>query len=61
MFLKQTKVPQGQITASVTVTPNHAKRILKALQENLQEYVDKFGEIKLPEEKEEKPHIFYRA
>jgi len=61
VFLKQTSSPQGQIKASVTVTPRHAKRILNALEQNIKLYERKFGEKKLPEEKEEKPAIVYRT
>jgi len=60
MFLQHTPVPQGQVTANVTVTPKHAKRILNALQDNIRKYEQKHGKIKLPEEKEEK-EIYYRV
>jgi CHASE1-domain containing sensor protein len=40
--------------AIVTITPPHAKRLVKALIANVQKYESNFGEIKLPEETEPK-------
>ena len=35
--------------AIIAITPQHAKRLLNALQENIKKYEGRFGEIKLPE------------
>lgn len=51
---------KGTVKAVVTLTPQHAKRFLNALKDNLRKYEEKFGEIKLLEEKKE-PGITYRA
>ncbi len=38
--------PQGTVTARVVVRPENAKRMLKALSENVDRYEARFGEIK---------------
>ncbi|PTD93888.1 DUF3467 domain-containing protein [archaeon SCG-AAA382B04] len=50
------KIPntkQARAKSIVTITPQHAKRLVKALTDNLQKYESKFGKIDLPEEAEE--------
>lgn len=37
--------PHGILNSRVITSPGHMKRIVKALQENLQKYEDKFGAI----------------
>jgi hypothetical protein len=37
--------PKGIIGARIIITPGHAKRLLKALQDNLARYEKAFGEI----------------
>ena len=37
--------PQGVVTARVVTSPGHLKRIVRALQENLQRYEAAYGEI----------------
>src|SRR5690349_19678428 len=37
---------QGKLLTSVIVSPGHAKRILRALRENLERYEAQFGPIK---------------
>src|ERR1700686_34293 len=39
-------VPQGKLVSSVIVTPGHAKRILRALEENVRRYEKQFGPIR---------------
>jgi hypothetical protein len=39
-------VPQGKLLSSVIVSPAHAKRILKALAENISRYEAQFGPIR---------------
>jgi hypothetical protein len=37
--------PQGNLVARIFTSPGHAKRILSALEENLQRYEKQFGKI----------------
>ena len=37
-----------QVASRVIMTPEHAKRLLGALTENLRKYESQFGEIRLP-------------
>jgi len=39
-------VPQGKLVSSVIVSPAHAKRILRALEENIRRYEAQFGTIR---------------
>ena len=39
--------PEGVLVSRIIVNPLHFKRMIKALQENLQKYEGKFGEIKI--------------
>jgi hypothetical protein len=39
-------VPQGKLLSSMIVSPAHAKRILKALAENISRYEAQFGPIR---------------
>lgn len=41
-------VPQGKLVASLIVSPRHAKRLMRALEENIGRYEAQFGA--LPEE-----------
>ena len=43
-------VPKAKVKARIIVTPEHAKRLLNALTENIQKYEDSFGHIKQSEE-----------
>jgi len=49
LFLQPQRSPQGQSVATlrsrVITSPEHAKRILRALQENLRRYEESFGII----------------
>jgi hypothetical protein len=38
-------VPQGKLLASIIVSPGHAKRLLRALEENIGRYEAQFGAI----------------
>jgi hypothetical protein len=38
--------PQGKLVASIIVSPGHAKRLLRALGENIGRYEAQFGPIK---------------
>ncbi len=41
-------LPKMQVTSRVIMTPEHAKRLLGALSENIRKYESQFGEIRLP-------------
>lgn len=38
--------PQGMLTSRIILSPGHLKRMIKALQENLEKHESKFGNIK---------------
>ena len=38
-------VPKAKVKARIVITPEHAKRLLNALEENIQKYEKTFGEI----------------
>ena len=42
-------VQKGQAKSRVILTPEHAKRLLLALQDNISKYENQFGPIRLPE------------
>lgn len=44
-------VPKGQVKSRVILTPEHTKRLLLALQDNISKYEKSFGTIRLPENK----------
>ncbi|MBD3208156.1 MAG: DUF3467 domain-containing protein [Candidatus Nealsonbacteria bacterium] len=46
--------PQGILTSRIVMSPGHLKRMIKALQENLERYEDKFGEIESAQSPEQK-------
>jgi hypothetical protein len=39
-------VPKAKVKSRVVITPEHAKRLLNALQDNIQKYEESFGPIK---------------
>ena len=41
-------VPKAQVKSRVILAPEHAKRLLGALQENIVRYEREFGQIKIP-------------
>jgi len=43
-------VPKAKVKSRVVITPEHALRLLKALQDNIDKYEDTFGPIKKTEE-----------
>lgn len=43
-------VPKAKVKSRIVVTPEHAKRLLNALQDNIQKYEATFGEVKQTEE-----------
>lgn len=52
----QPQVPKAKVRARIITSPQHIKRFLYALQENIKRYEEKFGEIKV-EPKPEMPKI----
>ena len=42
-------VPKSQVKSRVILAPEHAKRLLAALQENIMRYERQYGAIKMPE------------
>ena len=52
LFL-QPQTPKAKVRARIITSPSHAKRLLLALQDNINKYEQKFGQIKIvggPEE-----------
>ncbi|MCX7707944.1 MAG: DUF3467 domain-containing protein [Anaerolineae bacterium] len=43
-------IPKAKIHARIVLTPLNAKLLLKALQDNLAKYEEKFGEVRMPSE-----------
>ncbi len=43
-------VPKAKVKSRIVVTPEHAKRLLNALNDNIQKYEETFGEIKKTDE-----------
>ena len=43
-------VPKAQVATRVLITPEHTKRLLAALQENIMRYEQEFGKITLPKQ-----------
>lgn len=51
----QPQAPKARVRARVLSSPAHTKRLLAALQENIQRYEEKFGPIKTAVEPEKNP------
>lgn len=49
----------AEVKAIVSLTPSHAKRLLRALEEQIQKYESEFREIDLPEEPESEKQLGY--
>lgn len=45
-------IPKAQVKSRIIVTPEHAKRLMLALNENIEKYESFNGKIKLGEEKD---------
>tara|TARA_B100000902_G_scaffold398869_1_gene467275 strand:+ start:12515 stop:12829 length:315 start_codon:yes stop_codon:yes gene_type:complete len=39
-------IPKAKVKSRVILTPQHAKRLMRALNDNISKYEDQFGEIK---------------
>ncbi len=44
-------LPKAAVQSRIVLTPEHAKRLLYALQENLMKYERSFGPVRMPEER----------
>ena len=51
-------VPKAKVKSRIVITPEHAKRLLHALQDNIQKYEASFGEVKQSEEQPKFPMNF---
>lgn len=51
-------VPKAKVKSRIVITPEHAKRLLKALDENIHKYEKSFGEIKSVDEAPKFPMNF---
>jgi hypothetical protein len=51
-------IPKAKVKARIVITPEHAKRFLNALQENIEKYEESFGGIKHTEENIRLPFNF---
>ncbi len=51
-------VPKAKVKSRVVITPEHAKRLLHALEENIKKYESTFGPIKQVEEAPKYPINF---
>ena len=43
-------LPKAQVKSRVILAPEHAKRLLGALQENIMRYEREFGQIRIPQQ-----------
>lgn len=43
-------VPKAKVKARIVLTPQHAKRLMRAMQENVKKYEQQFGVIEEPEQ-----------
>ena len=46
-------IPKAQVCSRIILAPEHAKRLLGALQENIMRFEQTFGQIKLPQPQKE--------
>lgn len=44
-------VPKSKVQSRIILTPEHAKRLLRALQDNIQKYEDNYGTISIQQSK----------
>ncbi len=51
--------PKAKVYAHIITTPLHAKLLLRALNDNLEKYEAKFGEVKLPAAGDELAQQFF--
>lgn len=51
-------IPKAKVHARIVMTPQHARMFLGALQDNIEKYESKFGEIKIAGDLGASPHAF---
>lgn len=51
-------VPKAKVKSRIVITPEHAKRLLNALEDNINKYEATFGEVKQTEEMPKFPMNF---
>ncbi|MFT4834486.1 MAG: hypothetical protein ACJA0X_000310 [Cyclobacteriaceae bacterium] len=51
-------VPKAKVKSRIVITPEHAKRLLNALQDNIKKYENTFGDIKSIDEAPKFPMNF---
>jgi|UniRef100_A0A7C3UPD7 hypothetical protein len=51
-------LPKAKVFARIVTTPQHAKLLLSALEENIRKYEEKFGKIKISGKEETKTFGF---
>lgn len=54
-------ISKAQVKSRIIMTPEHAKRLAIALQDNLRRYEAQFGEIRLPERQGYLPGNMYKG
>ena len=54
-------LPKAKVYARVILTPQHAKSLLQALEQNLKNYEGQFGVIKLPGEQPRGKELGFRS
>jgi hypothetical protein len=52
-------VPKTKVYARIIMTPQHAKSLLRALDENIKKYEEQFGEVKLLGDNKNKNYGFH--
>ena len=55
----QPQVPKAKVRARIITSPQHAKRFLLALEDNIKKYEQRFGEIRIATVAEPKQIGFY--
>ncbi len=51
-------LPKAGVRSRIVMTPEHAKRLMYVLEDNISKYERSFGVIRMPEEKQEKGKTF---
>jgi len=49
--------PKAKVRSRVVLAPEHAKRLLRALSDNISRYEKNFGEINIPDPPPSAPHM----
>lgn len=54
-------LPKAGVQSRIVMTPEHAKRLMFALQDNVTKYEQNFGQIRMPEQQAQSgKHLFHR-